>query len=173
MPAKPQWLLKIPSLLEQLRALDAPVVDRSVCERVFGVRRRRAVELMHSFAGYQSGNTVLLDRLELIRQLEDLEASPEFAYERRRKARLAENLEKLQRYRAAASVQIPVLPVCEATLPDGVVLEHDRMIVEFTGVEQLLGRLYAVARVAAGNFEAFRTAVDASRGPDIANSMPT
>ena len=62
MPAKPQWMLQIPAMLTQLRALDVPVIDRGLCEKIFGVHRRRAVELMHRFGGYRSGNTVLIDR---------------------------------------------------------------------------------------------------------------
>ena len=41
MPAKAQWLLRVPEILEELRALDVPVVDRAVCERLFRLRRRR------------------------------------------------------------------------------------------------------------------------------------
>jgi hypothetical protein len=63
-PAKARWLLQIPVILEQLRTLDAPVADRAMCEQIFGVRRRRAIELMHCFGGYQAGNTVLLDRMD-------------------------------------------------------------------------------------------------------------
>ena len=59
MPAKPQWLLRIPAIREYLRGMDCPVLDRASCERLFGVRRRRAIELMHFFGGYKAGNTVL------------------------------------------------------------------------------------------------------------------
>src|SRR4051794_21891919 len=111
MPAKPQWLLQIPAAIAELRAVDVPVVDRAVCERIFGVRRRRAVQLMHRFGGYQSGNTILLDRAALIRRLEELESTSEVGRERQRKARLSEKLDGLHRYRAAASVSIPVVPV--------------------------------------------------------------
>jgi hypothetical protein len=89
MPAKPQWMLRIPMILEQLQALDVPVVDRSVCERVFGVRWRQTIKLMHQFGGYRSGNAFLVDRAELIIQLEAIEAGSEVKLERRRKARLA------------------------------------------------------------------------------------
>jgi len=160
MPAKAQWLLQVPAIIEQLRAVNTPVVDRSVCEWVFGVRRRRAVELMHFFGGYQSGNTILLNRTDLIRQLEALEANPEIGRERRRKTRLAEKLDELHRFRAATSVRIAVLPVMNDVLPDGVVFESNRMTVEFAGVEELLSKLYALARVAAANFEAFCAVVD-------------
>ena len=55
MPAKAPWLLLIPAIIEQLETYDVPVVDRAVIERVFGLRRRRAIELLHRFGGYQAG----------------------------------------------------------------------------------------------------------------------
>ena len=97
-PPKAQWMLQIPEILEQLRSLDAQVIDRSVCEKVFSVGRRRAVELMHSFGGYRSGNAVLVEREKLMVQLDALDAGSEVARERRRKDRLAENLDHLHRY---------------------------------------------------------------------------
>ena len=69
MAAKPRWLLEIPSILELLEASDAPVLDRAACERLFKVRRRRAIALMQNFGGYRAGNAVLIDRLGLIRRL--------------------------------------------------------------------------------------------------------
>jgi hypothetical protein len=50
MPAKPAWLLKIPEIIRMLEAFDVPVVDRAIIERLFGLRRRQAIELLHRFA---------------------------------------------------------------------------------------------------------------------------
>ena len=86
MPTKKTWLLQLITICEELTAMDVPVIDRAVFERLFGVRRRRAIQLMHFFGGYQAGRTFLLDRLALLRQLEPLEASAEFALEQRRRA---------------------------------------------------------------------------------------
>ncbi len=38
-----------------------PVVDRATCERLFQVRRRRAIYLLQGFGGYVAGNTVLIE----------------------------------------------------------------------------------------------------------------
>jgi hypothetical protein len=61
MPAKPQWLPHIPQILEQLLAMDVPVVERGACEKLFGVGRRQAIELMPpvspSWSGLGGGNT--------------------------------------------------------------------------------------------------------------------
>ena len=160
MPAKSQWLLQIPAIVEQLQAIDVPVIDRAVVERVFGVRRRRAVELMRRFGGYRSGNTILLDRLGLICQLDAVGAGAEVLHERRRKERLGEKLDSFRRNRAAAAVQIPVLPRVTGTLPEGVALDAGRLTVEFDGVEQLLSKLYGLAQAAAENYDQFRQAVE-------------
>jgi hypothetical protein len=57
MPAKALWLLQIPEIVALLETFDVPVVDRAVIERLFGLRRRRAIELLHRFGGYQAGRT--------------------------------------------------------------------------------------------------------------------
>jgi hypothetical protein len=165
MPAKAQWLLEIPSILVQLRALEVPVVDRSTCERMFGVRRRRAVQLMQGFGGYRSGNAVLLDRMDLIRQLEALASSPSVERECRRKERLDRKLGDLHRYRAAAAVRIEVLPVTDQALPAGVRLGAGQMTVSFAKVEDLLSTLYALAQSAAADFERFRAVAEDGSSP--------
>jgi hypothetical protein len=55
MSMKKTWLLRLGEIREELTAVEAPVIDRAMCERLFGVRRRRALQLMHSFGGWQSG----------------------------------------------------------------------------------------------------------------------
>ena len=89
MPAKAQWLLRVPEILEELRALDVPVVDRAVCEGLFRLRRRRAIDLLRCFGGYQAGRTFLIDRPKLVAQLEQIRDSADFKMEWQRKERLA------------------------------------------------------------------------------------
>src|SRR5581483_891174 len=104
MPVKKTWLLRLPQIREELAGMEVPVIDRGVFERIFGVRRRRALQLMHYFGGLQTGQAFLIDRISLLRQLEPLEASTEFALERSRRQRLTEDLEKLRRSRLGARV---------------------------------------------------------------------
>ena len=80
--------------------MEAPVVDRAVLERVFRVRRRRAVELMAHFGGYQAGRTFLLDRKQLERALERMRDGGDFEFERQRKEVRAQELERVRRARA-------------------------------------------------------------------------
>lgn len=161
MPMKKTWLLRLTEIREALTQMDTPVIDRAVFERLFGVRRRRAIQLMHYFSGYQAGRTFLIDRQALLRQLEPLEASTEFALEQRRRQRLIESLEKVRRSRAGARVVIPVEPAHNGTLlPDYVQLDRGTLWVEFENVEDLLSKLYKLSMAAAADFEAFRAAAE-------------
>jgi hypothetical protein len=164
MPAKPAWLLKIPEIVAMLESFDVPVVDRAVIERLFGLRRRRAIELLHRFGGFESGRTFLVDRHVLIDRLRSLSAGEEFEMESRRKERLDGAIDQLRRYNAAARVVIPVPPdVSSRKLKDlsaGVALEPGNLHVAFSGAEELLGKLYELAQVASNDFERFRTAAE-------------
>jgi hypothetical protein len=162
LPAQPQWLLQLPRIIAEVAAVSVPVIDRRMVERLFGVRRRRAIELMHVFGGLQSGQGFLLDRLDLIRQLKRIQAGAGFAVEEERRQRLVEALEEARRYRVSAKVSIPVLS-CNgklAKLPDGIWLAPGSLKVDFRRAEELLGKLFALAQTAAADFEAFRSAVD-------------
>ena len=162
MPTKKTSLLRLTEIREELSAMDVPVVDRATFERLFGVRRRRAIQLLHYFGGYQSGRTFLIDRLALIEQLVPLEASAEFESEQRRRQRLVEVLEKVRRARAGARVVIQLQPAVRSgtVLPDGVDLKPGLLRVEFDGVQELLRKLYGICQEAANDFDSFRAAAE-------------
>jgi hypothetical protein len=162
MPTKKTWLLRLPEIRMELVAMKVPVVDRTVFERLFGVRRRRAIQLLHYFNGYQSGRTFLIDRISLIEQLAPLEASADFALEHRRRQRLVESLESLRRARVGARVVIPVdlAKPSACGLPAGVQLDRGQLCVRFDDACDLLAKLYAVAQAAATDFESFCAAAD-------------
>ena len=167
MPAKAQWLLRVPEILAELSALDVPVVDRAVCERLFRLRRRRAIDLIRCFGGYQLGRTFLVDRPMLIAQLERIRDSPDFEMEFRRKERLTERLDAIRRLQAGARVAISIEPETLSQrlpdLPEGVGLSPGALHIQFQSSEELLSKLFALAQAIANDYEAFekRTA----RGP--------
>lgn len=171
MPAQPQWLSRLPEIIDEISALDLPVLDRAVFERAFRVRRRRAIHLLDSFGGYQSGRTYLIDRHALLRQLRGLASGDRFGYEKRRRARLAESIDRLRRDRRAAAVRIaapppppdvlPALPAGAAFLPGG------RLLIEFRDVQDLLTKLYGVAQAAAADFPGFQAAAEAANGDSV------
>src|SRR5450759_715236 len=108
MPAKPEWLLRLPEIHTELEHLEVPVVDRSGIERIFGLKRRRAIELMHEFGGYQTGRTFLLDRARLLEALQSLESREDYSVEKRRRERLGDVEEASREHLMAMRVRIPV-----------------------------------------------------------------
>lgn len=163
MPMRKTWLVRLPEILGDLAGMEVPVIDRAVFEKVFGVRRRRAIQLLHFFGGYQAGRTFLVDRLALIGQLEPIQTGAEFVMEERRRQRLSEALEKVRRHRAAASVRIPVEPGLDrrlSDLPEGIHLEPGSLHVDFCKAEDLLAKLFELSKAAANDFEAFRGAAE-------------
>lgn len=162
MPRKREWPQQIPHALEELEHFPAPVIDRAALEKLLVVRRREAIRLMHRFGGFQVGKTFLIERQQLIRQLEKVRNTPDFTPEQRRRERLTEILEKIRRYQTAARIRIPVKPEAPnlAGLPEGVRLGAGRLTVEFMNAEELLAKLFVLARAAADDFERFRAAVE-------------
>jgi hypothetical protein len=162
MPRKSDWLLRLPTIQRELQQLSVPVVDRSMIESVFQVGRRRAIQLLHCFGGYQSGRTFLLDRNSLLRALASLESGDEFSMEFRRKERLSSELDRLREFTRAARVSVPVAPGVYDTrlnsLPPGVHLESGRLTVEYGSPEQLLERLFALSQALLNDLEQFRMA---------------
>lgn len=163
--AKSNWLLQIPEILDRLASLEIPVVDRTIMERLFGVKRREAINLLHRFGGYRSGNTFLAGRLGLIRQLQLLQDSPEFSEEHHRRTKLSQELDQTRCDYAAARILLPVtrgVANFRTTLPEGVHLQPSRLQVDFSGAEDLLTKLYAIAQSAARDYERFRARLDGS-----------
>jgi hypothetical protein len=166
MPPQPRWLLRVPEIVEELSAIDVPVVDRAMVERVFGLRRRQAINLMRAFGGYQLGKTALVERSAILEKLRLIIGGDRFVFEWRRRERLSEQLEQLRKHRQAASVAIAVEPdpPPDASLPPGVRLEAGRLTIDFASVEDLLSKLYGIAQAAAEDFGRFESA--ARRRPE-------
>jgi hypothetical protein len=166
MPAKPLWLLQIPEIVSLLETFDVPVVDRAIIERLFGLRRRRAIELLHRFGGYQAGRTFLVDRRLLIEHLRSLADGEEFQRESRRKKRLGDTVDQFRLQQTAARVRIPVPPdVCSRKLADlspGVALDAGHLHIVFSDAEDLLGKLFELAQAASNDFDRFRTASESA-----------
>ena len=163
MPMKKTWLLRLAEIREELAAVEVPVLDRAMVERIFRVRRRRALQLMQYFGGWQAGQVCLVDRLALLQQLEPLQDSMEFAMEQRRRQRLLETLEQIRRHRTASRVVLPVAADANLRtlldLPPGVRLRPGSLTVEFGQAEDLLARLFELAQAAARDFDGFRRMV--------------
>jgi hypothetical protein len=164
MPAKALWLLHIPDIIAMLEVFDVPVVDRSMVEHLFGLHRRRAIELLHRFGGYKAGQTFLVDRGVLIEHLRRLAEGEEFQAENRRRERLDHQIDQLRRHQTAARVRIPVQPDVRnrkvAGLSAGVALEAGHLHIEFSDTEDLLSKLFELSQAASNDFDRFRAAAE-------------
>ena len=164
MPAKALWLLQIPEIVSMLETFEVPVVDRAIIERLFGLRRRRAIELLHRFGGYQAGRTFLIDRCLLIEHLRRMADGEEFQQESQRKERLDHAVDQLRRSHTAARVEISVQPDVLsrkfADLSPGVALEAGHLHISFSCTEDLLSKLFELSQAATNDFDRFRAATE-------------
>ena len=112
-------MLHLPRIIEELRLLQVPVLDRAAIEKLFGLKRRQAIQLLHRFGGYQAGRTFLVDRQELVEQLEAIRDGETFRYEQRRRRRLVVEIESVRKYLQAAAVKIPLRPQARYQIATG------------------------------------------------------
>jgi hypothetical protein len=159
MPAQPQWLVRLPEIISELKQLDVPIVDRAIFERVFEVRRRRAIQLMHHFGGHQVGRTFIIDRKILLGQLGARHGSEGFEQEQNRRLRVVEELDRLRKLAPGRKVQIQVPPTVRDTrladLPDGIHLRAGELRVEFFGTEDLLRHLFELSQAIVNDYQKF------------------
>jgi hypothetical protein len=144
--------------------MTVPVVDRGVCEQLFQVRRRQAINLLDNFGGYRSGNSILIDRQLLINSLHKMDADPNVTLERCRKQRLIGELDKTSRFRNAVNIQIPVAAEVHSltlpNLPHSIQLSSGQLSIHFESAVQLLTHLYELSQAAVNDFEGFRRAAE-------------
>ena len=159
MPAKPEWLLRLPEIRAELEHLGVPVVDRAGIERIFSLRRRRAIELMHEFGGYLAGRTFLMDRARLLEALQSLESGEDYTAEKRRRERLGDVVEASREHLISTRVRIPVRAAAARAsldrLAPGVLLIPGMLSIEFQHPIELLEKLYSLAQAISHDFEKF------------------
>jgi hypothetical protein len=159
MPAKPEWLLRLPEIRAELDYLAVPIVDRAGIERIFGLKRRRAIELLHQFGGYQAGRTFLLDRARLLEALQSLESGEDYTAEKRRRERLGDVVEASREHLISTRVRIPVRAAAARAsldrLAPGVLLMPGMLSIEFRHPVELLEKLYGLAQAISHDFEKF------------------
>ena len=92
MPAPSRWLLAVPDAIRQLEALDRDLLTRRDVERLFGVSRARAAQLMRTFGAELVGASRVLRRTALLRQLRTYRQRAAFRGEEERRTRLVAEL---------------------------------------------------------------------------------
>jgi len=168
MPAKPRWWRHIPEIRKMLEDARLPVIDRCSVERLFGLERRQAIELMHRFGGYLAGRTFLIGREQLIEALDAIAASGEYQQEAARREQFVASVDAVRRTRQTEAIRIPVSrEVFDARLKSlgpGVELRAGRLAIEFAGPEDLLRKLFALAQAVANDYAAFEESATGAGG---------
>ena len=162
MPARPRWLLAIPDAIRQLETLDRDLLTRRDLERLFGVSKVRATALMTTFGAGRTGPLLTLPRADLLRQLRRHRTQAAFRGEATRRARVVTELRqaRLTGIRAAVPLEARL-----SGLPEGVSVEPGRIEVRFSGAQDAVGRLFALAQALTNDYERFEELVE---GGDLA-----
>ena len=151
MPENPSYIHKLEGILGEARApKPIPFFRRRDIEALFGLKKRQAVNLMHRIGAIRVSRELAVDKRDLIAWLEQMIENPSVAVEQRRHERVIDRIVELKAEAAARAVKI-VLPDPKpaAELPEGVSLEPGLLTVSFGNEQQLLERLFLLARTLA------------------------
>ena len=159
MPAKPRWLLAIPDAIRQLEKLDRELLTRGDVERLFGVSRARAAQLMRTFGAELAGYARVLRRTDLLRQLRQHRGRAVFRGEEQRRDRLTAEIRRARLTGIRVAVPIEALEARLSGLPEGVSVEPSRIEVRYQDATEAVGRLFALAQALTNDYERFEELV--------------
>jgi hypothetical protein len=158
MPAKPIWYSRLDEIKRSLAHSTAPVVDRAAIEKLFGLGRRQAINLMRRFDGHLSGRHWFVDRLQMIERLGEVALLPGYGDEIRRKAALKDQIEILRETNPQLQrpIAAPRPPQSGVSLPPGVrVFNAGQMLISYLSTSELLGILLALTQEAVDDYGGF------------------
>ena len=168
MPDNPSYIHKLAGILAESRIpKPIPFFRRRDIEALFGLKKRQAVNLMHRIGAVRVSRELAVEQRDLIRWLEQMIGDPSVLIEQRRHDRVIDRIVEFKAETAARAVKI-VLPDPRPSVefPDGVSLEPGVLTVVFDDDQQLLERLFLLARALAGQPEMLsrlnQTAVNSS-----------
>ena len=159
MPATPRWLLAIPDAIRQLAALDRDLLTRRDLERLFGVSRDRAATLMQTFGAALTGHQRTLPTAQLLRQLRRHRTGAAFRGEATRRDRVVTAIRRARLTGIRVAVPPEALEGRLASLPEGVHVARDRIDVRFSGAQEAVARLFALAQALTNDYDRFETLV--------------
>ena len=167
MPARPRWLLAIPDALEQLDALDRPLLTRRDLESLFGVSRARAATLMRAFGAELTGSIRTLPRPALLRQLRQIQQTATVRDEAARRDRVLDRAPPGPTHRDPRSGPRRRLSTDGSpSLPPGVSVSRDRIEVRFTSAHDAIAKLFALAQALTHDYDRFETLIEGREGSE-------
>jgi hypothetical protein len=151
LPDNPTYIHKLDGILVEARSpKPIPFFRRRDIEALFGLKKRQAVNLMHRIGAVRVSRELAIEQRDLVRWLERLVSDPDVAVEQRRHEAVIDRIVELKAETAARAIKI-VLPdrTSSVDLPDGVSLQPGLLTVSFDNEQQLLERLFLLARLLA------------------------
>jgi hypothetical protein len=169
MPSQPGWFHRLDEILETLRGMESNHLDRLAVQKLFGVRERRARQIMAGLPGLSVGNAFAVARLALIARLEETASGGVFQWEVNRRARVVEDLDRTRRQLAGRRVRIPAAVDVESRrvrdLSSDIALKPGELRIEFFGAEDLAAKLLELSKAMANDWAAFARAVEEESRP--------
>ena len=168
MPAKPRWHADLTNIRTSITAMPSPFLDRPAIEKLFGVKRRQANNLMRGLGGYRIGHAAVVGREDLLLKLDQMAGPRGYLAQIERKSRVVETLDTLRSEARPRRVSPPPPRRTSSALPAGTrISAPGELTISFTSPEDLLGRVMGLAQSAAGDFAAFAAGLtqETDRGP--------
>lgn len=175
-PLQPSWFPRIPALLESLQAETAPgEFTRRDVEQLFGVRRRRAILLLHRFEAFRRGPDLVARRDSVIAYLQrqwSTDAAEQAALQDRQ---VSDALAEARRALVLPSIPLPppkrLSAITFAGLPPGIELTREELSVTFSSAQDLVEKLFTLAQAFANDYESLDDALNdrpSQEGPEEA-----
>jgi len=162
-PNKPSWLLRVNEILEDLNGPQMaahPFLTRAAVEELFGLKRRQAIELMHSVEGYRIGKAFVVGRAELAAWLRRASVGEQVWWEEVRHTRLEKVIEEVWEEREArkqrALVPRTTLELKFEGIPPTVSLTPGELRIQFSGADDLFRQLFELAQAMKNDYERFK-----------------
>lgn len=155
MPDYPSYIHKLTGILAEARTpKPIPFFRRGDIEALFGLKKRQAINLMHRIGAVRVSRELAVPQRDLVRWLEERIANPGVLDEQRRHETVIGRIVELKAETAARTLKI-VLPdgAPSTEIPVGVCFQPGLLTVEFHSQEELLERLFLLARAFASKPE--------------------
>lgn len=164
MPAQPVWIERLPDLLAQVTAPEAPAWwDRAALQTLFGLKRSRAVWLLRTMGARECGGALMVERATLERFLRQPGYRDACQTEQLRSGHVAQALGEARRDLERHTVVIPTTAAPDrvdfAGLPPGIQLQHRQLTISFERPTELLEKLFALSQALLHDYETFEKAL--------------
>jgi len=164
MPDHPLWLERVPAVLEFLAGPAAPaLLDRGTIEVLLGVRRRRAILILHQCQASPRGRDLLASREAFVTFLQSQDQEAALKKERARQQQVAAALAQARHELTLPRISLPrpAEPTHRtlAGLPPGIQLTPRNLSVDFTSAQDLIEKLFTVAQAFAQDYESLEAAL--------------